>query len=122
MTKTRFCHCNNERVSVWDCDGCPGDYIDYDRYVEPPLYPTGKLAAMSPEQLIAERDRQHRVHDCAVDRCEEINSPTIETAAARSRAVERELESRGFNPNADKPEPCRSADPGPELASQERNP
>ncbi len=108
MTKTRYCHCLTERVSVWDCDGCPGDWTDYDNYVEPPLYPAGRLAGMTPEQLIAERDRQNRIHDMAVDRCEEINSPTIEDAAARSRMVERELKSRGLNPYADCPSPSVS--------------
>jgi hypothetical protein len=102
--KTRYCHCNNERVSVWDCDGCPGDWIDYDNYVEPPLYRTGQLAGMTPEALILERDRQHRIHDSAVDRCEEINSPTIETAAARANMVQNELKRRGLNPYADTPE------------------
>lgn len=103
VSKTRFCHCNNARVSVWDCDGCPGDWIDYESYVEPPLYPASHLSQLTPEKLIAERDRQHRIHDCAVDRCEEINSPTIETAAARSRMVEAELKRRGYNAYADTP-------------------
>jgi hypothetical protein len=107
MSKTRFCHCNNERVSVWDCDGCPDDswFDDGGPYNEPPLYAEGRIAEMTPEQLIAERDRQNRIHDSAVDRCEEINSPTIETAAARSRLVEAELKRRGFSPWADIPTP-----------------
>jgi hypothetical protein len=104
-TKTRFCHCNNERVSVWDCDGCPDDsWLDDRDYEEPPLYRASQLADMTPEQLIAERDRQNRIHDMAVDRCEEINSPTIETAAARARLTQNELKARGLNPYADKPE------------------
>src|SRR5688572_9985520 len=106
-TKTVYCDCAGRRVNASSCDGCDrGDY-DYDDgpYEEPPLYRAGELAAMAPEKLRAERDRQNRIHDGAVDRCEEINSPTIETAAARSRLVAAELERRGLNPYADTPEP-----------------
>lgn len=114
--KTRFCHCANARVSAWDCDGCPDDswlYEDH-HYEEPPLYPDGHLTALSPEKLIAERDRQNRIHDAAVDRCEEINSPTIETAAARSRLVEDELKRRGLSPWADVPTPLSTQVRAPE--------
>lgn len=99
-----FCDCQNSMVDWDDCDGCtPDDWID-DDYEEPPLYPAGQLEAFTPEQLITERDRQNRIHDLAVDRCEEINSPTIETAAARARLVGLELQRRGLNPYTDKPE------------------
>jgi len=84
---------------------CWNDWDDYglEASEEPPLYPDGKLAGMTPEQLIAERHRQNRIHDGAVDRCEEINSPTIETAAARANAVQRELKNRGFCPYSETP-------------------
>jgi hypothetical protein len=85
---------------------------DDDYYEEPPLYAAGRLEGMTPEQLIAERDRQNRVHDNAVDRCEEINSPTIETAAARARMVHRELERRGFSPWAETPIPALTTGQG----------
>lgn len=91
-----------------DDDGYDDWDYGLDDYEEPPLYENGQLEAMTPEQLIAERDRQCRIHDCAVDRCEEINSPTIETAAARHRLVERELERRGYSPYADTPEKMES--------------
>jgi hypothetical protein len=106
-TLTVYCDCEGRRVDAGRCDGCDHDY-DYDgEYEDPPLYRGGELSAMDPEKLIAERDRQNRIHDKAVDRCEEINSPTIETAAARSRMVAAELERRGLNPWADKPEQRR---------------
>lgn len=110
MSKTTFCHCRGERIETDDCDGCGPDdsWLYEDDYEEPPLYPAGRLAGMTPEQLIAERDRQNRIHDMAVDRCEEINSLTIETAAARARVVHRELESRGLSPHADCPTPAVS--------------
>ena len=63
-----------------------------------------KLRAMSPTELIAERDRQNERHDRAVDRCEKINSPTIKDAAAKSKAATTELRVRGYNPWADEPE------------------
>jgi hypothetical protein len=89
MGQTTFCHCRGERIDWEDCDGCGPDdsWLYEDDYEEPPLYADGKLTGMTPEQLIAERDRQNRIHDMAVDRCEEINSPTIETAAARARVI-----------------------------------
>ena len=111
--KEIFCHCAGRRVEEDRCDGCGPDdswlYED-DDYEEPPLYRAGELAAMLPEELIAERDRQHCIHDAAVDRCEEINSPTIETAAARGRMVQAELKRRGLNPYADAVESLPSDD------------
>lgn len=102
--KQIYCDCAGRTVDRVDCDYCdPDDYFD-DQYEEPPLYPLGKLQGMTPDELISERDRQNRIHDAAVDRCEEINSPTIEIATARARLVHQELETRGFNPYADAPE------------------
>lgn len=110
--RTVFCDCEGRRVEADRCDGCPPVWTDDDgHYEEPPLYRAGELAAMSPEKLIEERDRQNRIHDRAVDRCEEINSPTIETASGRSRLVSEELKRRGLNPWADAPEPAAAALP-----------
>jgi hypothetical protein len=101
-----FCDCRGRNVVAHDCDGCEPDWFDdADDYEEPPLYPPGQLETFTPEGLIKERDRQNRIHDLAVDRCEEINSPTIESAAGRARMVQNELTRRGLNPHADKPEP-----------------
>lgn len=50
---------------------------------------------MTAEQLNKEWNLQCRRHDSAVDRCEEINSPTIEDAAAKMYAIEAELKRRG---------------------------
>lgn len=101
-----YCDCQGEKVEYDRCDGCDPVWLHSDEdYDEPPLYRSGQLAEMTPEQLITERDRQNRIHDMAVDRCEEINSPTIETAAARGSLVKNELERRGLNPWADAPEP-----------------
>ncbi|HMO74541.1 MAG TPA: hypothetical protein PKD99_02435 [Sphingopyxis sp.] len=52
---------------------------------------------MPPDKLGAEWNRHCRRHDSAVDRCEEINSPTIEDAAAWMRFIEREFERRGLS-------------------------
>ena len=62
----------------------------------------GQLQSMTPEQLLKERDRQNNRHDSAVDRCEELNSSTIEDAAWKSDACEAELKRRGYNPWSDK--------------------
>lgn len=100
-----FCRCQGRYVDEDRCDCCDSDWgYGDDDYEEPPLYKAGELEAMTPDQLIAERNRQNRIHDLAVDRCEEINSPTIETAAARANLVIRELRARGLNPFAEKPE------------------
>lgn len=102
--KQVYCDCAGRSVASDDCDRCePDDY--HDDYEDPPLYLVGHLDGMTPEQLIRERDRQNRIHDMAVDRCEEINSPTIEDASGRANLVRRELTRRGFNPDADEPEP-----------------
>jgi hypothetical protein len=102
-----YCDCQGRVVDNDDCDRCDWDPHLEDDYEDPPLYADGYIAALTPEQLIAERDRQNRIHDAAVDRCEEINSPTIESAQMRGDIVRRELERRGLNPHADKPEPKR---------------
>lgn len=110
--KTVFCECQGKRIDDWgECDGCVDDSWLYEEqnYEESPLYRSGQLENMSPEQLITERDRQYLLHDVAIDRCEEINSPTIETAAARVRLIQRELERRGLNPHADTPTPSLSS-------------
>lgn len=101
--KTVYCQCQGERVPTDRCDYCSDDWVD-DDYEDPPLYIKGHLAGLTPEQLYKERDRQHRIHDMAVDRCEEINSPTIETASARARLVEHELKARGLDPHITPPE------------------
>jgi hypothetical protein len=70
----------------------------YGNYQEPPLYPDGKLASMSVDELNREIERQSNIHDAAVDRCEDMNSPTIETARFRWEACEHELRRRGVEP------------------------
>lgn len=102
--RTTYCQCQGERVAADRCDQCSDDWLDDDDYEDPPLYIKGHLAGLTAEQLYKERDRQHCIHDMAVDRCEEINSPTIETAAARARLVENELKARGLNPHACPPQ------------------
>lgn len=98
-----YCHCSREMTGRENCDRCPADDFIDDDYEEPPLYPPGQLRTFTPPELIKERDRQNRIHDLAVDRCEEINSPTIETAAGRASMVQAELKRRGFNPYTDEP-------------------
>jgi len=99
---TVWCACAEARIADDDCDGCShfDDWDWLDDYEEPPLYKPGALSAMTPEQLNREMARQAGIHDSAVDRCEEINSPTIEAAAARMELVEAELKARGLDPYA----------------------
>lgn len=75
--------------------------VDYDDGSEEAYYreleeKRQTLRAMSPEDLAKEWQRQCRRHDSAVDRCEEINSPTIEDAQGWMNFIQREFESRGL--------------------------
>jgi hypothetical protein len=82
------------------------DWDDFDDYYDPyeeeererraHQTEVARLQAMTPEQLGKEWSRHCRRHDSAVDRCEQINSPTIEDAAGWMRFIENELESRGL--------------------------
>jgi hypothetical protein len=56
-----------------------------------------RYTTMTPEQLGKEWDRECRRHDSAVDRCEELNSPTIESAQGRLDWIEGEFKRRGLN-------------------------
>lgn len=73
-----------------------GFYEDHYDYEEPSLYAPGRIEAMTDAQLITEANHQCLKHDEAVDRCEEINSPTIETAAARLNICSAECKRRGI--------------------------
>lgn len=55
------------------------------------------LRAMTPEDLGKEHQRQSDRHDSAVDRCEEINSPTIEDAQGWMNDIERLFKERGLD-------------------------
>jgi hypothetical protein len=55
-----------------------------------------KLEAMTPEDLAKEWVHHCNRHDSAIDRCEEINSPTIEDAASRMETIERIFKDRGL--------------------------
>src|SRR6478752_1060994 len=55
-----------------------------------------RLQAMSPEDLGKEWERQCRRHDSAVDRCEQLNSPTIEDSQGKMNWIEAEFERRGL--------------------------
>jgi hypothetical protein len=78
-----------------DDDDYWDDHVD-DEYDDPPLYAPGRIAAMTDAELTAEANRQCLIHDMAVDRCEEINSPTIETAAGRLDICSAECKRRGI--------------------------
>lgn len=56
-----------------------------------------RLSAMAPDQLGKEWDRHCRRHDSAVDRCEELNSPTIEDSQGWLDYIEAEFNRRGLN-------------------------
>lgn len=79
------------------------DYEPYDPYEEEArerreyAEQVASYKAMTPEQLGEAHQYQCRRHDNAVDRCEDINSPTIESAAGWMRVIEREFESRGLD-------------------------
>lgn len=56
-----------------------------------------RLRAMSNEDLGKEWQRECRRHDAAVDRCEQINSPTIEDAQGWMNFIDRVFEERGVD-------------------------
>ena len=73
------------------------DYDFYDDpYEDPPLYPEGRISAMTNDELIQEARRQCSIHDSAIDRCVEMGSPIIENAAARLDICSAECERRGI--------------------------
>lgn len=93
--ETTWCVCANGRVDIDRCDYCdPIDDYDDNIYVDPPLYPVGKLAGMTVEQLRAEHvrqcDRQGRLGDA-----EHIDDRAVEETERRCRLVEDELKRRG---------------------------
>lgn len=61
------------------------------------LIEKARLTAMSPEDLGKQWQRHCNRHDSAVDRCEEINSPTIEDAQGWMTFIEKEFERRGID-------------------------
>jgi hypothetical protein len=80
-----------------------GDYDDYDdrdyEAEEEKRIDAAKarLRAMTPEQLGKEYQRECRRHDSAVDRCEQLNSPTIEDAQGWMNFIEGIFKERGLN-------------------------
>lgn len=86
-----FCHCRNERIPSSRCDRCGPD--DDDRYEDPPLYPPGKLAGMSLEELERESDRQAGRQGSLGD-AEHIDEMAVQETEARWRLVDNEIKRR----------------------------
>lgn len=97
--RTKYCYCADERVPRAECSGCTPVWADGDDglYSDPPLYPQGRLAGMTVEQLRAEYerqcDRQGRLGDA-----EYIDDRAVEEAEARCDLVKSELATRGARP------------------------
>jgi hypothetical protein len=66
---------------------------DDDVFSDPPLYPPGRLAAMSDEELDREAERQADRQGALGD-AEVIDDYAVEIADARCRAVEAEIRRR----------------------------
>lgn len=79
-------------MSRWDWDE---DDFECD-HEDPPLYESWRIAAMTDAELIAEANRQCRIHDSAIDRCVEMGSPIIENAAGRLNICDVECDRRGI--------------------------
>lgn len=93
-----WCSCARDRVPYDDCDGCyDEDPTSEDEFVEPPLYPDGKLAGMTLEDLEREHDgqcdRQGRLGDA-----ERIDDRAVEQTEMRCRLVEAEIRRRKAAP------------------------
>ena len=93
---TIWCDCQQAHVHPDRCDAC--DLCDYgdddDIYEDPPLYPPGKLADMTVDELKAEFDRQCDRQGRLGD-AEHIDDRAVEATEARCRLVEAELKRRG---------------------------
>ena len=90
-----------ENDDRWDniCDGCGCRPCDCDfeaMEAERDRKEKERLASLSAEDLGKEYIRQMNRHDSAVDRCEQINSPTIEDSAGWMKFIEKEFEKRGL--------------------------
>ena len=97
MMRKVYCYCLGERVEASRCDGCGPDdsWLYDDRYEDPPLYPAGYLAGLSPEQLEREADRQAGIQGSAGDNLDRPGiEMVIENAEARWRLVENEIKRR----------------------------
>lgn len=67
----------------WDDYDDYGDFdYDYDHYEDPPLYPAGKIEAMTAEELEREIERQCDIQGALGD-AEYINDAAVERAEAR---------------------------------------
>jgi hypothetical protein len=71
-----------------------GDYWPDDDYDDPPLYPVGKLAGMTVEQLRLEYERQCDRQGALGD-ADIIDDYAVEQTEARCRMVEAEIKRRG---------------------------
>lgn len=93
-----YCDCAKEMVDCDHCDGCdPADDWTDDDYEDPPLYPTGKLASMSLEELEREHERQCDRQGALGD-AEYIDDRKVEETEMRCRLVENEIKRRKENP------------------------
>jgi hypothetical protein len=81
-----------------DCDGCAPDddygTFDDDDYEDPPLYPHGKLASMTLDELRNEHDRQCDRQGRLGD-ADHIDDRAVEQTEMRCRLVEAEIRRRG---------------------------
>lgn len=97
--KLTFCDCAEARVQrrlcrhCYDGDDCPDD----DRYEDPPLYPPGKLAGMSLEELERESDRQAGRQGSLGD-AEHIDEMAVQETESRWRLVDNEIKRRKESP------------------------
>ena len=89
------------RIYTYDYDDYYDDYYDpweeEERERRAHNAECERIQGLTPEQLAEEWWRQCRRHDFAVDRCEEINSPTIEDAQMWMNYIDREFVRRELN-------------------------
>ena len=94
MTRQVYCDCACAKVDADRCDRCTPDWVYDDGPIEdPPLYPAGKLAAMSLEELERELDRQSDRQGRLGD-AERIDDRAVEETEMRCRMVETEITRR----------------------------
>lgn len=85
-------------MGCWDGDYDDDDDEDLEEFLERRDHEVKEsLRAMTPEDLAKQWQRECNRHDSAVDRCEALNSPTIEDAAGWMEFIESVFKEKGWD-------------------------
>ena len=85
------------KYSDYDDDGVDPLWVYEQELEQRDARERDRLRALTPENLGKEWERQCNRHDSAVDRCEDLNSSTIEDAQRWMNFIERVFKEKGLN-------------------------